>query len=64
MLDRVNVCRKKKILVGQDAASANLDLDLARQRIASEQLLKLDEVKTINATAVQLTWKVRSKVVY
>uniref|UniRef100_A0A915AF13 Roundabout n=1 Tax=Parascaris univalens TaxID=6257 RepID=A0A915AF13_PARUN len=44
---------------GQDAASANLDLDLARQRIASEQLLKLDEVKTINATAVQLTWKRR-----
>uniref|UniRef100_A0A183U2B7 Roundabout-like protein 2 n=1 Tax=Toxocara canis TaxID=6265 RepID=A0A183U2B7_TOXCA len=48
-----------KTELGQDAASANLDLDLARQRIASEQLLKLDEVKTVNATAVQLTWKRR-----
>ncbi|VDN37066.1 unnamed protein product, partial [Gongylonema pulchrum] len=38
-------------------ANANMDLDIARQRIASEQLIKLEEARTINATAVKLTWK-------
>ncbi|VDN25043.1 unnamed protein product [Gongylonema pulchrum] len=36
-----------------------MDLDIARQRIASEQLIKLEEARTINATAVKLTWKRR-----
>lgn len=35
--------------------------DLALKRISSEQLIKLEEVKTINSTAVRLFWK-RKKV--
>ncbi|VDM99103.1 unnamed protein product [Thelazia callipaeda] len=36
-----------------------MDLDTARKRIASEQLIKLDETVTVNATAVKLSWKRR-----
>ena len=36
-----------------------LDLQLARQRLGAEQIVRLQEVKLINATAVKLTWKVR-----
>ncbi|RCN48395.1 fibronectin type III domain protein [Ancylostoma caninum] len=39
----------------------NLDLEQATRRITSEQLIKLEEVKTINSTAVRLFWK-RKKV--
>ncbi|PIO71692.1 fibronectin type III domain protein [Teladorsagia circumcincta] len=35
----------------------NLDLEQATRRITSEQLIKLEEVKTINSTAVRLFWK-------
>lgn len=39
----------------------NLNLEKATRRITSEQLIKLEEVKTINSTAVRLFWK-RKKV--
>lgn len=39
--------------------NADMDLDTARERIASEQLIKLDEATTVNATAVKLSWKVK-----
>ena len=40
-------------------ANANLDLDLARKRLGAEQLIKLLEVKSVNATAMKLFWRVR-----
>ncbi|MCP9266324.1 Roundabout-like protein 2 [Dirofilaria immitis] len=44
---------------GREMANAGMDLDTARERIASEQLIKLDEAITINATAIKLSWKRR-----
>ncbi|CAJ0945089.1 unnamed protein product, partial [Mesorhabditis belari] len=35
----------------------SLDIETARQRLTSEQLIRLEEVKTINSTAVRLFWK-------
>lgn len=49
--------KSPKASLEQKAASANMDLDVARQRIGSEQLLRLEEVKSMNATAMKLTWK-------
>ncbi|CAJ0583866.1 unnamed protein product, partial [Mesorhabditis spiculigera] len=37
----------------------SLDLETARQRLTSDPLIRLEEVKTINATAVRLFWKRR-----
>lgn len=41
--------------------SRMLDLENARQRLASEQLVKLLEVKPLNATAILLSWKRQRK---
>lgn len=38
--------------------SGDASIFIARQRLAAEQLLKLDEVKKVNSTAVRLFWKV------
>ncbi|VIO86199.1 Uncharacterized protein BM_BM7465 [Brugia malayi] len=43
----------------REMTNADMDLDTARERIASEQLIKLDEATTINATAIKLSWKRR-----
>lgn len=48
-----------KVLGEREMTSADMDLDTARERIASEQLIKLDEATTVNATAVKLSWKVK-----
>ncbi|PAV85387.1 hypothetical protein WR25_09826 [Diploscapter pachys] len=37
----------------------NLDYERATKRLTSEQLIKLEEIKTINSTAVRLFWKRR-----
>lgn len=42
--------------------SRMLDVETARQRLASEQLIKLLEVRPLNATAMLLTWKQQRKV--
>ncbi|CAB3399163.1 unnamed protein product [Caenorhabditis bovis] len=34
-----------------------LDMEIAAKRLTSQQLIKLEEVKTINSTAVRLFWK-------
>lgn len=34
-----------------------IDLEAARQKLAAEQLIKLQEVKPINSTAMLLTWR-------
>lgn len=39
-----------------------VDLDAVRQKLASEQLIKLQEVKPINSTAILLIWKRQRKV--
>ena len=39
-----------------------LDVELARQRLSSEQLVKLVEVRPLNATAMFLSWKRQRKV--
>ncbi|CAO4385088.1 unnamed protein product [Caenorhabditis nigoni] len=36
-----------------------MDMAIAEKRLTSEQLIKLEEVKTINSTAVRLFWKKR-----
>ncbi len=38
---------------------SDFDLVLARKRLGAEQLVKLLEVKTVNATAMKLFWRVR-----
>ncbi|KAL3981735.1 Fibronectin type III domain family protein [Acanthocheilonema viteae] len=43
----------------REMTNEDMDLDTARERIASEQLIKLDEATTVNATAVKLSWKRR-----
>uniref|UniRef100_A0A0N4Z9L2 Roundabout homolog 1-like n=1 Tax=Parastrongyloides trichosuri TaxID=131310 RepID=A0A0N4Z9L2_PARTI len=40
-------------------STTQLSLELARQRLGSEQLIKLEEVRVLNSTAIQLTWKRR-----
>ncbi|KAI1732012.1 immunoglobulin i-set domain-containing protein [Ditylenchus destructor] len=45
----------------EDRMSQLMDLESARQKLASEQLIKLQEVKPINATAMLLTWKRQRK---
>lgn len=40
------------------ALDANSELAVAKKRLSNESLCKLREVRTINSTAVQLTWKV------
>lgn len=40
-------------------STAQLSLELARQRLGSEQLIKLEELRILNSTAIQLTWKRR-----
>jgi len=47
---------------GDHRMNRMLDLETARQRLASEQLVKLLEVRTLNATAMLLTWKRQRKV--
>lgn len=37
---------------------SQLNIDLAIQRLGSEQLVKLHEVKSVNASAMELNWKV------
>uniref|UniRef100_A0A1I7ZAG1 Down syndrome cell adhesion molecule-like protein Dscam2 n=1 Tax=Steinernema glaseri TaxID=37863 RepID=A0A1I7ZAG1_9BILA len=38
---------------------ATTDLDTVRQRLGSQQLIRLEEVKIINSTAVRIIWKLR-----
>ncbi|KAK0397715.1 hypothetical protein QR680_002236 [Steinernema hermaphroditum] len=38
---------------------ASPDLDTVRQRLGSQQLIRLEEVKIINSTAVRIIWKLR-----
>lgn len=40
---------------------STMDMDAARQKLTAEQLIKLIEVKPINATAMSLTWKVNGR---
>jgi hypothetical protein len=37
---------------------ANRDIDVSRRRLGNEQLIKLIEVKMVNATAMKLFWRV------
>uniref|UniRef100_A0A0N5BC31 Roundabout homolog 2 n=1 Tax=Strongyloides papillosus TaxID=174720 RepID=A0A0N5BC31_STREA len=38
-------------------STIQLSLELARQRLGSEQLIKLEEVRVLNSSAIQLSWK-------
>ncbi|TMS37275.1 hypothetical protein L596_004245 [Steinernema carpocapsae] len=38
---------------------STIDLDTARQRLGSQQLIRLEEVKIFNSTAVRIMWKLR-----
>lgn len=38
-------------------STTQLSLELARQRLGSEQLIKLEELRILNSTAIQLSWK-------
>lgn len=47
----------KKVLAERDHANFLIDIESARQKIASGQLIKLQDIKTINSTSVLLTWR-------
>ncbi|KAI1706728.1 fibronectin type III domain-containing protein [Ditylenchus destructor] len=47
--------------VKEDPVIEPMDLETVREKLASEQLVKLQEVKPINATAMVLTWKRQRK---
>lgn len=46
-----------KILAERDHSNSIIDIESARQKLASSQLIKLQDVKPINSTAVLLTWR-------
>lgn len=48
----------------QQAHLMTLDIDSIRQKLVSEQLIKLKEVNSVNSTAMQLVWKRQRKVEY
>uniref|UniRef100_A0AC35U446 Roundabout 2 n=1 Tax=Rhabditophanes sp. KR3021 TaxID=114890 RepID=A0AC35U446_9BILA len=47
--------------IAAQLSTAQLSLELAKQRLGSEQLIKLEEVKVLNSSAIQLSWKRRKE---